>query len=50
MSLQPAMAGSAELHFYIGNTLTNLAGNLREKPPDRVSLSWQNMFIEFRGF
>ncbi len=50
MTLRPAMAGSAERHFYLGNSLTNLVGDLREKPPDRVSLSRQNMFAEFRGF
>ena len=50
MTLQPATAGSAERHLYLGNLVTNLAGDLREQPPDRVSLSPQNMFAEFRGF
>ena len=50
MTLQPATAGSAERHFYLRNSLTNLAGDLRENPPDRVSLFRQNMFVEFRGF
>ena len=50
MTLQPATAGSAERHFYLGNSLTNLAGDLREKPPDRVSLSRQNMLVEILGF